>query len=323
MPMGKSAAKMLQWMGNPARFADFYNGNVFGGNKVIHPEELVPAKGEIHKIEKDKDKSQKEIHRYRDIIMYWKKYGINLAILAIENQKNVHLAMPVRNMMYDSIAYQEQIDFHWNLLSQEEKNKCSKKEYLSHYLIGEKLNPIITLVFYYGDDEWLENTELYNMLEMEELEKMHPEVKQYIQNYKLNLIDMMHMKDINVFHSDLQYVFGMLKYKGNKELLSSYVNENPEYFNYIDKETALVIGELLDSEDILKTADEIREGERMSMCKALEDLYNEGRLEGRLDALTVQIRKKLAKGKSIAEIADALEETTEAIESIIKKQGLL
>ena len=187
---------------------------------------------------------------------------------------------------------------------------------------GEKLSPIITLVFYYGDEEWTENTELYDMLDMDELEKMYPEVKQYIQNYKLNLIDMTHMKDINVFHSDLQHVFGMLKYKGNKELLNNYVNENPEYFNNIDKETAFVIGELLDSEDILKTADEIREGEQMSMCKALEDLYNDGRLEGRLEGLTELIAKKLAKGKSIEEIADALEESVDTIESIIKKQGL-
>ena len=321
--MGKSAAKMAQWMGTPTRFADLYNGSVFGGKSVIRPEELVPAKGEIHKIEKDNDNKQQEIHRYRDIIMYWEKYGINLAILAIENQKNVHLAMPVRNMMYDSLAYQEQIDLQWNFLSKEEKNKCSKKEYLSHYLQGEKLSPIITLVFYYGEEEWNENTELFDMLEMDELESVYPEVKQYIQNYKLNLIDMKHMKDINVFHSDLQQVFGMLKYKGNKELLNHYINENPEYFNNIDKETAFVIGELLDSEDILRTADEIREGEKMSMCKALEDLYNEGRLEGRLEALTVQITKKLAKGKSIEEIADALEETVDTIESIIKKQGLL
>lgn len=119
--MGKSAAIMAQWLGVPTRFADFYNGNVFEGDVVIHPEELEPAKGESHKIEEDKNNNQQEVHRYRDILMHWKKYGINLAILAIENQRNIHLAMPVRNMMYDSLSYQEQIDFRWNLLSKEEK----------------------------------------------------------------------------------------------------------------------------------------------------------------------------------------------------------
>ena len=56
--MGKSAARMAQWMGTPTRFADFYNGSVFGGNVVIYPEELVPAKGEIHRVEEDKEKKQ-------------------------------------------------------------------------------------------------------------------------------------------------------------------------------------------------------------------------------------------------------------------------
>lgn len=124
------------------------------------------------------------------------------------------------------------------------------------------MSPVITLVFYYGDEEWLENRELYDMLDMDELERVHPEVKQYIQNYKLNLIDMAHMKDINVFHSDLQQVFGMLKYKTDKDLLNEYINQNPEYFNNIDKETAFVIGELLDSKELLKRQKRFRKESR-------------------------------------------------------------
>ena len=283
--MGKGAAKMAQWLGTPARFADFYNGSVFHGNRMIHPEELEPVKGETHKVEVDKDKKQQ----------------------------------PVRNMIYDSLAYQEQIDSHWNLLSKEEKRKCSKKEFLSHYQIGEKLRPIITLVFYYCDEEWNENRELLDMLEMDEIEKCCPELAKYIQNYRINLIDITRMEDINVFHSDLHHVLGMLRDKGNKDLLNGYIKENPDYFNNIDKETALVIGELLDSDNILKAAEEIREGERMSMCKALEDLYNDGKLDKIIDLIT----KKLAKGKTIAEIADALEETEDTIERIIKEHNLL
>lgn len=56
----------------------------------------------------------------------------------------------------------------------------------------------------------------------------------------------------------------------------------------------------------------------MSMCKALEDLYN----EGKIDKITELVTKKLAKGKTIAEIADALEETEETIERIIKEYNL-
>ena len=44
--------------------------------------------------------------------------------------------------------------------------------------------------------------------------------------------------------------------------------------------------------------------------------------EGKSEKLADQIRKKLAKGKSVAEIADALEETEEVIEKMIKEYKL-
>ena len=47
------------------------------------------------------------------------------------------------------------------------------------------------------------------------------------------------------------------------------------------------------------------------MTKIGQVLVNKGKLEGMEDKLVDQITKKLAKGRSIAEIADALEETEE------------
>ena len=314
--MGRSAAIMAQWIGMPTRFADFYNGSVFCGEKVIQPEELELISGESHKLEEDKDKNKQEIHRYRDVIMHWKKYGINLAILAIENQQNIHLAMPVRNMMYDSLAYQEQIDVQWNLLSKEEKKKCNKKEFLSHYLEGQKLKPVITLVFYYGDEEWKINRELHDMLELDGIDEKYPKMKAYIPNYKINVVDIVHMKDIFVFRSDLQQVFGMLKYKGSKDKLNNYINQNSEYFNNIDRETALVIGELLNSEEIIKTAEEIREGEQINMCKALEDLKMEGRLEGMIDLCK---EFGLSLEATIVKVAEKLGETEEMVKDQVEE----
>ena len=54
--------------------------------------------------------------------------------------------------------------------------------------------------------------------------------------------------------------------------------------------------------------------EMMKMTTLGEILLREGREEGKNGKLADQIRKKLAKGKSVAEIADALEETEEVIE---------
>ena len=55
------------------------------------------------------------------------------------------------------------------------------------------------------------------------------------------------------------------------------------------------------------------------MCIALEKLKDEGRKEGHKKLLLTQIQKKLAKGLSIPEIADMLEEPEEEIRRILKE----
>ena len=62
--------------------------------------------------------------------------------------------------------------------------------------------------------------------------------------------------------------------------------------------------------------------EMMKMTTLGEIILREGRLEGKSEMLADQISKKLAKGKSIAEIADALEETEDVIEKMIKEYKL-
>ncbi len=38
--MGKADIAVKNWLGNNERFADLFNGIVFGGRQVISPEEL-------------------------------------------------------------------------------------------------------------------------------------------------------------------------------------------------------------------------------------------------------------------------------------------
>ena len=118
--MGKGNAAVKQWLGNPRRFADLFNGIVFQGKQVILPEDLHPATGETDILVSDKNEKAKEVQRYRDIIMRWEQ-GAYLVLLACENQENVHYAMTVRNMLYDSLSYVEQIRQSWKCLEAAEK----------------------------------------------------------------------------------------------------------------------------------------------------------------------------------------------------------
>lgn len=59
--------------------------------------------------------------------------------------------------------------------------------------------------------------------------------------------------------------------------------------------------------------------EKVNMCRALEELYNDGISEGERSHLLKLIRVKLDKGKSVEEIADALEESVDVIRELIQE----
>ncbi|MEO2239520.1 hypothetical protein ABE547_09940 [Dorea sp. YH-dor226] len=275
--MGKGNAAVRQWMGNPERFADLFNGMVFEGEQVIQPEELEPADGEKDTLLEDKNGKLQEVHRYRDLVMKWKR-GCLLVLLACENQAKVHYAMSVRNMLYDSLSYVEQIQNSWKGKKEDLKvEKPSSAEFLSKFRKGDKLMPVITLVFYYADKPWDGSTDLYGMLQWSKDEKENIVLKKYVQNYRINLIDAGNIKNLERFQTDLQEIFGMIQCKESKEKLIEYLSEKESYFRNVDEETYQAIREFLHSERILKSKIKKEEGkETVDMCKALEDLYNDG-----------------------------------------------
>lgn len=145
------------------RFADLFNASLFQGQQIINPEELELIKGESDILVEDKNQKVKNVHRFRDIAMRWRKKMV-LAILATETQTDVHYAMPIRGMNYDSMSYLEQAKQLWESRNEKGEN-LSGAEYLSRFRKEDKLVPVITIVFYYGTAEWDASTDLYGMFE--------------------------------------------------------------------------------------------------------------------------------------------------------------
>ena len=146
--MAKKAAAVKQWIGNRRRFANLFNVKIFGGVHIIRPEDLEPVEGETHVLIQTNDGKKQEIHRYRDITMRWKG-KMDFMILACENQDKVHYAMPVRTMLYDGLSYIQQMKLMWEL--HDENEKVNDEEFLSKFCKDDKLCPVITLVFYFGE----------------------------------------------------------------------------------------------------------------------------------------------------------------------------
>ena len=313
--MGTGNTVVKQWLKRKERFADLFNGQLFDGRQVILPEDLEPVDSEADILVTDKSGRKRELQRYRDIVMQWKK-GPLLVILGCENQAKIHYAMPVRNMIYDGLSYIEQMRQIWEEHKDETDLSVTREEFLSKFLKTDKIYPVITLVLYYGTEKWDASTDLYGMFPEElQLEALEP----YVSNYRINLVEAGNVKQLEKFHTDLQKIFGMLQYRGNKTELINYMQKNESYFRNVDEETYEVIREFLHSERILKKEVSMKKEEKIDMCQALEELYEDGIERGKELGLMEQVAKKLAKGKSVEEIADALEKSVETIEKIIKE----
>ena len=325
--MGKADISVNNWLENKTRFADLFNGVIFDGKQIIQPEELEKVSPVSSVNIKNRKGKRKSIKKYRDIIMLWKKQAA-FVLLANESQDKIHYAMPPKVMIYDSLDYDAQIRNNWNETLQKRKDSkkqgktlehLSAEEYLSRFRKKDKLIPVISLVFYYGEKEWDAPKELYDMFHLQGSNEDFQTLKKYLPNYKINLIDAQRFQNSNQFHSDLQIIFNMLKCRESKGDLEKYICKYEDYFSNIDTETRQALKVFLGIEKI-PGEDLIQKGESMNMCKAIQEMYDDGRKDGyesgSEEKLIELVMKKMKKNKSVEEIADALEEKNEVIQAI-------
>lgn len=305
--MGKADVAVNRWLEDNERFASLCNGVVFGGQQVIKPEELENLDRETDILLADKGGKTKGMERRRDIIKRWKK-GADLAIMACESQDKIHYAMPVRCMLYDGVTYTDQIRELRRRYGKNRKEKESQsltaEEYLSGFRKDDVIYPVITLVFYYNEKKWDGAVDLYGMFADDGDREITDALRKCIPNYRMNLIDAGHMEEVYLkkFSEDLQQVLGMLKYRKQKRELQKYIQKNEAYFSSVDVETYQALCSFLNMEKGLKEVKELQKEEKINMCQAMEEWYQDAVEEGITLAKT--IFRLSAQGRSAQEIAE-------------------
>lgn len=281
--MGKNDVSVKGWLMDRKRYADLFNGILFDGRQVIMSDNLEPVDSQSNLLVLDKGKKIRTVERYRDIVMRWNNNAY-LVLMATEIQDSVNYAMPVRKMLYDSLSYTDQMRELWQSLPNDAPEKqIGTKEFFSRFRKKDKIAPVITIVFYYGD-EWDGNVDLYDMFGFDSELLMDENIdvlKKYISNYNINLFNPNKMEDLSVFKTDLHIVFDMLRYKGNKEKLLEYTEKNRKYFSCVDYESAQAIKTLLGTDVLLRGKLNSKKKEGNDVCKALQDLYDDGVADGK------------------------------------------
>lgn len=62
-------------------------------------------------------------------------------------------------------------------------------------------------------------------------------IERFVNNYKLNIVDVSKIEDLSIYHSDLKEVFGLIKCRDDKNKLLRYINDNRKFFETVDYET--------------------------------------------------------------------------------------
>ena len=183
-------------------FADVFNYFMYDGIQKIQPEQLreldstemailLNEKDTKDNTNEDKEASKhKMVQKYRDLLKtatIMEDGEAAYVLLGIENQTEVHYAMPVRNMLYDAMQYNQQVtdiaEKHKGQKGSKRYQKISNGEFLSGFYKNNKLIPVITLVLFFNPGEWDGPRSLFDMLDIS-----NPIVKKYAQDYKIHII---------------------------------------------------------------------------------------------------------------------------------------
>lgn len=275
--MGKRDAVLSHFLGNPAVFADFCNGSLFDGKKVIFPEELEKMETSTYETGMDRTGKRRTINRKRDIAKLLHKSD-GMAIIAVENQDESNYIMSMRCLEYDVMDYLKQLR-HLQRNHREKGTLKTKREYLSGIKETDRFIPIITIVFYHGEGKWKAGRELHDILKFSGLEEIF---KRLSLNYRMNIISLEDMKEEN-YETGLRELIGMMQRRDDKEAMRTYYLENAERFSEMDEDTYDTICVMLNHRELRLFKEKSRntEGGTFNMCRALDEMMEESRLEGK------------------------------------------
>lgn len=306
--MGAADTVTKAYMRNNVIFADAFNYLIYNGRQVIKPESLK----ELDTTEialPFADSHEEAVQKYRDILksaVVKQDDKAAYILLGIENQTDVHYAMPVRNMIYDALQYGKQVSEIAARHRTKTESAPSKGEYMSGFYKSDRITPVITLVIHFGADEWDGPLSIHEMTGLDDYD-----ILRFVPDYRINLIDpaRMDISDFRKLETSLREVMGYIKYSKDAGKMNIFLSGNMHAT--IEREAAMVI------KMITKTPIDIPEGmEEINVCEAIEKMIVERETDSNIKLLVGLVKDGLL---TIRDAASRLNMTEEQFRDAMKK----
>ena len=235
------------------RYADIINGLGCKGKQLVKPEDLHEADTEAR-------------GKARDLLRKT-AFGMNFAIIGIENQEEVDYEFPLRNLHYEVNRYEKQAAKIRKEVRENAKG-LSAGEYLYRFRKENKLYPVITFVLYSGKEPWDGPICLHDILDFSDIPEA---LKNMTADYSVNLIDIRRMEDTSIFQTDLKHVFDFIRCAEDKNALVELVSNEPYYKN-MDEDALEVVSLYAKSKELTNMKRYQNEGGRWDVCQGIRDL---------------------------------------------------
>lgn len=318
--MGLADVVTKEYMREPHVFADAFNFLLYDGRQVINPSELKEMDTSEVMYAYGSGASGKgtgiSLQKYRDVLKCMTIMSgseASYVLLGVENQTDIHYAMPVRNMVYDALQYADQ-ESKVSAVHRRDRGTetMSSAKFLSGFTKADKLQPVITLVVHFGADPWDGPMSLYEMFSVQ-----NDTIRKYAQDYRLHLLDpgRIPQKDFKKFASSLREVLNYIKYSKDEKGLARLLEED-ERLKALEAGAARVIETITHTDFAIDEKTEV-----VNVCQAVEDMMKtreqKGWQQGSLNTLIRLVRKGLL---SVADAASEAGLSCEAFEQQMKSQ---
>lgn len=312
------------------RYADIINGIGCGGRQLVTKDDLQELDTQtgiwrkLQFVRKTRAKAHGQRARLRDMLRKV-AFGVNFAIIGIENQETIDYSIALRNMAYDVGEYEKQMVLIRRKVRRNSKG-LTRGEYLYGFKKDSKLKPVMTFILYSGLEEWDGPKTLHDLLDFTDI----PEVlRERMPNYRINLVEIRKLKDTSIFKTDVRQVFDFIRCSEDDKALSELV-KNDEYYKNMEEDAFDVVAHYTNATKLIESKNyyEGKDG-KIDMCTAITKLIADGREEGitigrnrGIDEKTrIIVHNMLSRNMSIQDIC-AIAECSEELVKEVSRSSL-